>query len=110
MFNLQRAFQGQISHFLKITFAFWPSTQIPCEHPISPICFFASMFCWLIVFVFGGQVGVQKEYASGEGDESLASDATHQEDFALSSVILPCVSTTFSSFHVFLIIGILQFG
>ncbi|KAE8039113.1 hypothetical protein FH972_011555 [Carpinus fangiana] len=49
--------------------------------------------------------GVQKEYASGEEDESLASDATYQEDFAWSSVILPCVSTTFSSFHVFLIMG-----
>ncbi|XP_059431243.1 D-xylose-proton symporter-like 3, chloroplastic [Corylus avellana] len=34
-------------------------------------------------------VGVQKEYASGEEDESLASDATYQEDFAWSSVILP---------------------
>lgn len=54
----------------------------------------------MIVFVFRGQVGVQKEYASGEEDESLASDATHQEEFAWSSVILPCVSTTFSSFHL----------
>lgn len=34
-------------------------------------------------------MGVQKEYASGEEDESLASDATHQEEFAWSSVILP---------------------
>jgi hypothetical protein len=58
------------------------------------------MICWVIVFVFDGQVGVQKEYASGEEDDTLASDATYQENFAWSSVILPCVSTTFSSFHV----------
>jgi hypothetical protein len=80
------------------------------------------MICWVIVFVFDGQVGVQKEYASGEEDDTLASDATYQENFAWSSVILPCVSTTFSSFHVcfscfyylfiffFFIMGILFFG
>jgi hypothetical protein len=80
------------------------------------------MICWVIVFVFGGQVGVQKEYASGEEDDTLASDATYQENFAWSSVILPCVSTTFSSFHVlffhvfiiylfiYFIMGILYFG
>ncbi|XP_062171488.1 D-xylose-proton symporter-like 3, chloroplastic isoform X2 [Alnus glutinosa] len=34
-------------------------------------------------------VGVQKEYASGEEDDTLASDATYQEHFAWSSVILP---------------------
>jgi hypothetical protein len=75
----------------------------------------------VIVFGFDGQVGVQKEYASGEEDDKLASDATYQENFAWSSVILPCVSTTFSSFHVlfhvfiiylfiYFIMGILYFG
>jgi hypothetical protein len=58
------------------------------------------MICWVIVFVFVGQVGVQKEHASGEEDDTLASDATSQENFAWSSVIMPCVSTTFSSIHV----------
>jgi hypothetical protein len=62
------------------------------------------MICWVIVFGFGGQVGVQKEYASGEEDDTLASDATSQKNFDWSSVILLCVSTTFSLIHVYLFI------
>ncbi|XP_062171489.1 D-xylose-proton symporter-like 3, chloroplastic [Alnus glutinosa] len=34
-------------------------------------------------------VGVQKEHASGEEDDTVASDATSQENFAWSSVIMP---------------------
>ncbi|KAL9296582.1 hypothetical protein ACSQ67_022478 [Phaseolus vulgaris] len=36
-------------------------------------------------------VGVQREYSDGEGSESLVSDATYQEEFSWSSVILPYV-------------------
>lgn len=43
----------------------------------------------LIIFGFGIQVGAQREYSAGGEDESRVSDATNQEAFSWSSVILP---------------------
>ncbi|MCI23373.1 sugar transporter, partial [Trifolium medium] len=41
------------------------------------------------------QLQAQNEYSAGNNSESVASDATYQEEFSWSSVILPYVSHTF---------------